>query len=496
MKDMLRTHNIGEVNESLSGKEVSLCGWVDSVRHHGKVSFIDLRDRYGKVQCVVVHSNADAFEKTSKLTIESCIKIKGKVKARPKGAEKKELSTGNVEIEIEKLEVFSLSDPLPFDLSKGDEVSEEIRLKYRYLDLRRPKMVANLKIRHEVIKFIRDFLHDKGFFEITTPILTKSTPEGARDFIVPSRLHPGKFYALPQSPQQYKQLLMVAGMDKYFQIAPCFRDEDARADRSPGEFYQLDLEMSFIEQGELLHLIEELFTKIVKKFFPKKKLTHEPFLKLSYDEVMKKYKSDKPDLRKDKNDSNELAFAWVVDFPLFEEEKKEGHYAPMHHMFTRPKDEDLKYLNKKDAHKVKSYQHDLVLNGFEVGGGSIRIHDPKVQQTVFDLIGFSEEENKYFEHMLTAFKFGVPPHGGIAPGIDRMLMVLTGESSLREFIAFPKNREARDVLMDAPSTVAKKQLDEVHIAVIEDKKKSEGKTDAKSKKLEKKTVKKNVGKKK
>ena len=461
---MIRSHVISEVNEKLVGKKVTLTGWVDTIREHGKLIFLDLRDREGMIQCVISSKNSD-FDEAKRLTIESCIQIEGIVKERPKGTENKELSTGKVELGIEKLNIFSIAAPLPFDLSKADEVSEDLRLRYRYLDLRRPRMVSNMKIRHEVVQFIREYLNEKGFLEITTPILTKSTPEGARDFIVPSRLHPGKFYALPQSPQQYKQLLMVAGIDKYFQIAPCFRDEDARADRCPGEFYQLDLEMSFIEQSELLDLIEEMFTKMVKKLFSSKKLTFEPFAKLSYDDVMKKYKTDKPDLRKNKNDVDELAFAWVVDFPLFEEEKTDGHYAPMHHMFTRPKDEHLKFMNSKDAHKVKSYQHDLVLNGIEVGGGSIRIHDPEIQTKVFDLIGFNEVQKKYFEHMLTAFKFGVPPHGGIAPGIDRLLMVLTGANSLRELIAFPKNREAKDVLMDAPSDVDKKQLDEVHIGL-------------------------------
>ncbi len=459
---MFRTCDLGKVNEKLVGKKLTICGWVDSLRDHGNVIFLDLRDRFGKVQCVISKKNPD-FEKAKKITIESCIQVKGNVKLRPRGTENKELSSGKIEISVDELNIFSISEKLPFDLSKAKDVSENLRLKYRYLDLRRPEMIKNLEIRNNIIKFIRDYFDEKRFLDITTPILTKSTPEGARDFIVPSRLHPGKFYALPQSPQQYKQLLMVAGVDKYFQIAPCFRDEDARADRSPGEFYQLDLEMSFIERDEFLNLIENMLVKLVKKILPEKKITQIPFSRLSYLKVMEKYKTDKPDLRKNKKDSNELAFAWIVDFPLFEEKKEKGHYAPMHHMFTRPKDEDLKYLNKKDAHKVKSYQYDLVLNGFEVGGGSIRIHDPEVQNKVFDLIGFDNKDKKYFSHMLTAFKYGVPPHGGIAIGIDRLIMVLIGENSIRELIPFPKNREARDVLMDAPSDIKKEQLDEVHI---------------------------------
>ncbi len=466
---MLRSHKIDEINEKLIEKKVRLTGWIDTIREHGNVMFVDLRDRYGRIQCVISKKSKD-FSEAKKVTIESCIQIEGKVKRRPKGSENKDLSTGKVEISIENFKILSLADQLPFNL-ESENVAEDIRLRYRYLDLRKPRMVKNLELRHKIINFIRKYLDKEDFLEITTPILTKSTPEGARDFIVPSRIHPGKFYALPQSPQQYKQLLMVAGIDKYFQIAPCFRDEDARVDRSPGEFYQLDLEMSFVEQKDILDLIEDMIIKLVKELLPDKKLTFSKFLRLSYSEVMKKYGTDKPDLRKNKKDPNELAFAWIIDFPLFEEKKSEGHYAPMHHMFTMPKESDLKFLNKKDAHKVKSYQHDLVLNGFEVGGGSIRIHNSEIQKKIFDLIGFSKEQKKYFEHMLTAFSYGVPPHGGIAPGIDRLIMVLLGEPSLREVIAFPKNREAKDVLMDAPSEIDKEQLKDVHIKLDLGKKK-------------------------
>ena len=466
---MLRSHKINEIDEKLAEKKVSLTGWIDTIREHGNVMFVDLRDRYGKVQCVISKKSGD-FSEVKKVTIESCVQIEGHVKRRPKGSENKDLSTGKVEISIDKFKILSLADQLPFNL-ESEDVAEDIRLRYRYLDLRRPKMVKNLELRHKIINFIREYLDNESFLDITTPMLTKSTPEGARDFIVPSRIHPGKFYALPQSPQQYKQLLMVAGIDKYFQIAPCFRDEDARVDRCPGEFYQLDLEMSFVEQKDILDLIEDLFIKMVKELLPDKKFTFSKFPRLSYAEVMKKYGTDKPDLRKNKNDPNELAFAWIIDFPLFEEKKSEGHYAPMHHMFTMPKESDLKFLNKKDAHKAKSYQHDLVLNGFEVGGGSVRIHDAEIQKKIFDLIGFSKEQKKYFEHMLTAFSYGVPPHGGIAPGIDRLIMVLLGEPSLREVIAFPKNREAKDVLMDAPSEIDNSQLKDVHIKLDLPKKK-------------------------
>jgi aspartyl-tRNA synthetase len=455
---MLRTHTCGEVNEKLDGKSVTLVGWVDTIRVLSKMIFIDLRDRYGKVQCIVKKESKD-FDVAKKLTRESCVSFKGKVKKRLKA--NSEMASGKVEIEVSGLEVFSLADKLPFD---PENTTEDTRLKYRYLDLRmNPSLRRNIEMRHKIVNFIREYLDNEDFLEIQTPLLTKSSPEGARDFIVPSRIHPGNFYALPQSPQQYKQLLMVGGIDKYFQIAPCMRDEDPRADRSPGEFYQLDLEMSFAEQKDILDLIEKMFLKMIKTLLPEKKLTFDKIPRLTYDEVMKKYGTDKPDLRKNKDDKNELAFAWIVDFPLFEEKKSEGHYAPMHHMFTKPKDSDLKFLNKKDAHKVKSDQHDLVLNEFEVGGGSVRIHDPEVQKTIFDLIGFDKEDKEYFEHMLTAFKYGVPPHGGIAPGIDRLVMVLLGEDNLREVIAFPKNKEARDVMMDAPSKIKEAQLKEAHI---------------------------------
>jgi aspartyl-tRNA synthetase len=399
-----------------------------------------------------------------KLRPEFVVCIEGTINERPKDMVNKKIITGTVEMAGEKLEILNQAKTPPFELDKDtSKVNEEARLKYRYLDLRTERMKNNLILRHKFVKYIRDWLSERGFLEIDTPMLTKSTPEGARDFIVPSRLHPGKFYALPQSPQQYKQLLMVAGIEKYFQIAPCFRDEDARADRCPGEFYQLDLEMSFVTQKEILDLTEELFTSLVKTILPEKKITQTPFPRLAYDEVMKKYGTDKPDLRQNKKDPNELSFVWIIDWPLFDpEELKEGRFGPAHHMFTAPKEEDIPLLDKDPA-KAKSYQHDLVLNGYEVGGGSIRIHDPKVQAKIFDLIGFTDKQKKYFSHMLEAFEYGVPPHGGIAPGIDRMLMVLIGESSIREIIAFPKSGDAKDLVMDAPSEVDPDQLDELSL---------------------------------
>lgn len=457
---MLRTHTCGELRKTHAGKKVTLAGWVNKVRSIGnKLTFIDLRDRYGITQ-VIVKGKSD-------VKLEYCIQVSGKVTERK--SKNPTMKTGDIEIADSEVKILSKSKPLPFELNDKN-VDEELRLKWRYLDLRRSQMQKNLYLRHKITTKIREFLDEENFINVETPILTKSSPEGARDFIVPSRLHPGKFYALPQSPQQYKQLLMVAGLDRYYQIAPCFRDEDARADRSPGEFYQLDLEMSFCEQEDILEIIERLYLEIVKEILPDKKLTFNKIPRLKYDDCIKKYGTDKPDLRKNKSDSSELAFAFIVDFPLFEEEKSEGNYAPMHHMFTMPKSEDFKYLTKKDAHKAKSWQHDLVLNGYEIGGGSIRIHLPEIQEKIFDLIGFDKEDKKYFEHMLTAFEYGVPPHGGIAPGIDRSIMVLLGEPNLREVIAFPKNKLARDLVMDAPSKIKHLQLKEAHIKLDLDKK--------------------------
>jgi len=324
-----------------------------------------------------------------------------------------------------------------------------------------------------MIKFFRDYLiNEKRFVEIETPILTKTTPEGARDFLVPSRLHKGNFYALPQSPQQYKQLLMVAGFERYFQIARCFRDEDARADRAYGEFTQLDMEMSFIDQEDILSLVENMFTKMVQIVFPKKHVSQTPWPRLSHKEAMEKYGTDKPDLRKDKNNKDELAFSWTIDFPLFTEQNEDdffhgsgnAKYAPSHHMFTAPHPDDVPLLDT-NPEKVRGLQHDLVLNGFEVGGGSIRIHDSKIQSKIFDLIGFSQKQKDDFEHILTAFSYGVPPHGGIAPGIDRLLMTILGEPSVREVIAFPNTKTGKTAVMEAPSEAILEQLNELGIQI-------------------------------
>ncbi len=457
------------------GERVTVKGWVQTRRDHGKIIFIDLRDSSGILQVVFEPSFAEAHTLAMELRSEFVIAITGTVKARPEKLINPNITTGTVEMAGEELVIINRAETPPFELDKDTSaVNEETRLKYRYLDLRSERMATNLKLRHRCMLYVRNFLTEQGFTEIQTPILSKSTPEGARDYLVPSRLHPGKFFALPQSPQQYKQLLMVAGFEKYFQIAPCFRDEDARADRSPGEFYQIDMEMSFMPQDEILQLVETMFTGLVKALFPKKTFTQEPWPRLTYAEAMEKYGSDKPDLRKDKNNSDELAFTWVVDFPLFTPQSEndkfhgvEATFAPSHHMFTAPKEADIPLLASEPL-KVKSYQHDLALNGVEVGGGSIRIHDPKLQEKIFDLIGFTAEQKQQFSHLLEAFKYGVPPHGGIAPGFDRLMMMLTGEPGIKEIIAFPLTGDARDPLMDAPSVVAEKQLKDVHIKLRED----------------------------
>lgn len=457
------------------GKEVTVYGWVHVRRDMGKLIFIDLRDKTAMAQVVFLPNHKEALEQAKKLRPEFVVKIKGQINERQGKQVNAELPTGTVEIEALELEILSEAKTPPFEVEKDTiDVEEELRIKHRYLDLRTERMKKNIELRHKVIHFIRNELTAQKFTEVQTPILSKSTPEGARDYLVPSRLHPGKFFALPQSPQQYKQMLMVAGIERYFQVAPCFRDENARSDRSPGEFYQLDMEMSFVTQDEILALVEEMFTKMVKELFPEKTITKTPWPRYTYDEAMKEFGADKFDIRKNNDDKDELGFAWVVDFPLFtkQEEAEEGEefhgasgaWAPSHHMFTMPKEEDLDKLDS-DPGAVRSYQHDLVLNGVEIGGGSIRIHDPKIQEKIFDLIGFTDEQKKQFAHLLEAFEYGVPPHGGIAPGLDRFIRLLAGEDAIREVIAFPMTNDARDPMMGSPSEVADEQLEELNISI-------------------------------
>lgn len=444
------------------GQEVTLAGWVDVRRDHGKLIFIDLRDGSGKVQMVALPNHTKAHTAANEVRPEWVLRITGNVNKRPDKMVNKEMPSGDVEIEILSIEVLNKAETLPFDITTDTRaVNEELRLKYRYLDLRSERMQKNLILRDNVISFFREHMHANGFVEIETPILGRGTPEGAREYLVPSRVEPGKFYALPQSPQQFKQLCMVAGLERYFQIARCMRDEDLRGDRQP-EFTQLDFEMSFVTQEDVLAYTEEMFIEMIKRVAPEKKITHIPFPRLTYQEAMEKYGSDKPDLRENKNDPNEIAFAWVVDFPMFEKDK-EGNIQAMHHPFCSIKGEDKdKFMHGEDLLSVRANAYDLVANGFELSSGSIRIHERELQKKIFDTLGVSEEEQKSkFGHMLEAFTYGAPPHGGFAPGIDRVVMILAGESNIREVIAFPKTGEGRDLLMNSPSETGEKQLKEL-----------------------------------
>ena len=446
------------------GKEVTIAGWVDVRRDHGKLIFIDLRDASGKVQMVAIPSNTEAHALANTVRPEWVLKVTGKVKQRPEKMVNKDEPNGEIELEILAIEVLNEALTPPFDVrGEGTDIGEEVRLKYRYLDLRRPRLHKNIKMRDKIITFFRDYMHRHDFVEIETPILMKGTPEGSREYIVPSRLEKGKFYALPQSPQQFKQLSMVAGFERYFQIARCMRDEDLRGDRQP-EFTQIDYEMSFVNQEDVLEFTEPMFIELVQKLFPEKKITSMPFQRLTYAECVKKYGSDKPDLRNDKKDPNELAFAWIVDFPMFEK-GEDGNIQAAHHPFCSIKEDDVaKFMNGEDIFSIRANSYDLVLNGYELSSGSIRIHKSDIQKKVFELLKISEDEQQIkFGHMLEAFKYGAPPHGGFAPGIDRIVMILMGEPNIREVIAFPKTGEGRDLMMNAPSEPNRKQLKELGI---------------------------------
>lgn len=451
------------------GEKITLMGWVNIRRDHGKIIFIDLRDRSGLVQCVFLSKDKILFGQAEQLRPEWVIRISGTVNKRPKDLINPDLASGKWEVLVENMEVLTEAETPPIAIDgDGYDIGEENRLKYRYLDLRRERLRKNFRNRHKINQFFRNYLTEKNFVEIETPILSKSTPEGARDFLAPSRIFPGKFYALPQSPQQYKQLLMVAGFENYFQLPRCFRDEDPRGDRQP-EFTQLDIEMSFVEEDDVMSLIEEMVVQLIEKNFPDKKIQKKSFPRLPYEDVMKKYKTDRPDLRKDKKNNDELAFAFVVDFPTFEWKEGDKRWGACHHPFTRPKITDAKELKeqfKKDPSKILAKQYDLVLNGFEIGGGSIRTHNPELLQATFELLGNKKEEieNK-FGHLLKAFKYGVPPHGGIAFGLDRLVAILNNEPNIREVIAFPKTGEGQDLMMGAPSEVSKEQLKELHLEV-------------------------------
>jgi len=458
------------------GKDIVLCGWVRTRRDHGKIIFIDLWDATGIIQCVLAPDQKEGYGVGEKLRSEWVVKFEGEVKKRPDKMVNDKIATGGVEFLVKKVEVFSEAGELPLDI-KGDgtDIKEDFRLKYRYLDLRRERMQEIMRIRSKAKTWVMNYFSEKGFTEIETPIMTKSTPEGARDFIMPSRLQAGKFYALPQSPQQYKQLLMVAGMERYFQFARVFRDEDLRADRL-FEHTQLDIEMSFVDQEDILGIIEPMIIEMSEKVFGKT-IQEKPFPRITYKDAMEKYQSDKPDIRKDKNDPDVLAFCWVVDFPMFEV-LEDGSIDAVHHPFTAMKDEDLAIFNKinpekitetdrKNLMKIRANQYDLALNGMEVMGGSVRTHDAKILKKVFQMLGHSAENvEKQFGHLLEAFSYGVPPHGGIAAGFDRMLQTILGQKSIRETVAFPTSTSGITSVMDAPSKVDEKQLKELGIKVV------------------------------
>lgn len=587
---MLKTHNCGQLRADQAGQRVTLAGWVHRYRSHGGVLFINLRDRSGIVQVTFDGTGTPAaFATAGQARSEWVLQVQGTVRRRPSGQENPAMPTGEIEVLADTVTILNPSQTPPFYIDRETGEAEGLRLKYRYLDLRRERMQRNLILRHRVVKFIRDFLSERDFIEIETPILTKSTPEGARDYLVPSRVHPGKFYALPQSPQQLKQLLMVAGFERYFQIARCFRDEDQRGDRQP-EFTQLDLEMSFVEREDILQLVEELYTRIVEEVGGKR-LLFKPFPRLSYQEAVARFGKDNPDLRfglelvdvspvvagcgfslfsdtvarggqvkglraeglagysrkqideltelvraygagglawlalgqdgfrssfakflseetlqaliarlegrpgdlllfvadrpavvaeslgrlrvelADRlglRDDNVLAMAWILDFPLFNWNEEEGRWDPSHHLFTAPVPQDLPLLDT-DPGAARGQQYDLICNNYEIGGGSIRIHRRQVQEKVFQLIGLDmEDARQQFGHMLEAFEYGTPPHGGIATGIERLVMLLANEPNIREVMAFPKSQNAADLMLDAPSAVTPQQLRDLHIRLADE----------------------------
>ena len=586
-----RTHTCGELTKLHKEKEISLSGWINKKRDHGNLLFIDLRDNYGITQCVIDKSNK-IFKKIEKLSLETVIKITGMVVERSNETINKNISTGEIEVKINNIDILGETKELPMPVFSDQEYAEEIRLKYRFLDLRRKKIHQNIILRSKVISFIRNEMQKLGFLEFQTPILTSSSPEGARDFLVPSRLNPGKFYALPQAPQQFKQLIMVSGFDKYFQIAPCFRDEDARADRSPGEFYQLDVEMSFVEQEDVFGVIETLFLKLFKTF-SNKKILHEKFPRITYEDAMLKYGSDKPDLRnpleisdltiiferedvkfdifkklvksgslvralvtkntKDKprsffdsidrwakeqgssglayftlekddkinakgpigkffsenalleimkltnanigdtvflscgkkNDvekilsvarnkiaedlnliDNEIfSFCWIIDYPMYEIDETTKKIKFSHNPFSMPQGE-INKLDLSNPLNIKAYQYDIVCNGIELSSGAIRNHVPELMYKLFEIAGYSKNDvNSKFSGMINALSYGAPPHGGIAPGIDRIVMLLANEKNIREITLFPMNQNAQDLMMNAPSEISEDQLKELNLSL-------------------------------
>ena len=458
---MLRTHTCGDIRKEDIGKEVILCGWVDSRRDHGKLIFIDVRDRYGLTQVIFLPKpNIETYEKAKKLRNEDVVRIKGEVNARPTKTENPKIPTGFVEVCVKDLEILSPAEDLPFNVEDNMDPGEDVRLTHRYLDLRRKKVFEKFILRHKLNQGFREFLNDKGFLEIETPFLTKSTPEGARDYLVPSRLQPNKFYALPQSPQLFKQILMVGGLDRYYQIVRCFRDEDLRKDRQP-EFTQLDMEMSFVDEEDIIGIVEEMVVSVFSKALGKD--IKAPFLRIPHKEAMQKYGTDKPDIG-----SGDFRFLWVVDFPLFEYNDLERDWQPSHHPFTAPRQEDIQWLDK-DLSKVRSRSYDLVLNGEEIGSGSVRIHNLDLQKKIFQILKISEEKaEEKFGFLLRAFKYGAPVHAGAAFGLDRLCAIISGSESIRDVIAFPKTQRGVCPLSDAPTPVDDKQLKELYLRLVEE----------------------------
>lgn len=457
---------------TLVRQEVTVNGWVDVRRDQGKMVFLDLRDVTGKVQAVVLPNHVEALVIAQMLRLEWVVEVKGLVNKRPAKNIKEGVVNGDIELEVLSIVVLNEATTPSFDLStSGYEVNEEVRMTYRYLDQRRSRLQHNIMMRHKVIKFIRDYLDTKNFLEIDTPLLTNPTPEGSRSYLVPSRVSQGSFYALPQSPQQYKQLLMAGGFERYFQIAKCMRDEDTRGDRQP-EFTQMDMEMSFVAREDVMKINEELLIALVTKLFPEKKIQSVPFPVFTYKEVMEKYGNDKPDIREDKNDANLLAFCWVIDFPAFEKTGEDnvdgtGEWTFTHNPFTGMQDAYKQdFLEKKNIGSILSTQYDIAMNGYEIGGGGIRLHKAEELKCALAIMGYDDERiQANFGHMLEALASGTPPHGGIAWGLDRLLMVLLNEPNIREVIAFPKTGEGKDLLMQAPSKANAKSLKELGIEI-------------------------------
>jgi aspartyl-tRNA synthetase len=465
---MERIHN--KETAQMIGQKVKLAGWVHNIRFHGKIVFIDLRDETGLIQAVAT-PECQNYQESKQIRPEWVIEIEGQVNQRPEKMINPNINTGQVEIEITKINIVSQSKTPPFEIEgDGLEINEELRLKYRYLDLRRNRLQRNIRIRSEYVQAVREFLFKKEFVEIETPLFTKSTPEGSRDFVVPSRMYPGKFFALPQSPQQYKQLLMMAGFEKYFQIARALRDEDLRSYRT-FEHTQIDLEMSFVDQEKIMKTIEEMTVYGLEKI--NARIKEKPFPVITYAQAMEKYGADKFDLRTEKEkEEGILSFCWVIDFPFFEK-TKENAWTFTHNPFSAPLNQEHEdwLIKKKNIDKIITSQFDLVCNGLEVSGGSVRAHKPQVLEATFEILGYSKDKiNKDFGHMMEALSFGAPPHGGCAQGFERLLMAFLGEDYLREVQAFPQTGQGRTSVMDAPSELSSEQLKELGLTVNEKKK--------------------------